>query len=718
MKRLIGIIVFSGLLMMTLLGCKSQNNDITANESEVTSQDDTEASVAVDEELVIEPIYREFPEIVRNVFGDNWTTPGLVNADGSVYIPPEANVTTGVRINVVDYGAVAGDESFDNSESFQLAMDAAVAGDEVYVPEGTYYFSEAALFSNSYVAHIVLKEGVNFVGDGMDKSILVSCFDADTNEKYKTTVVLIKEQSNIVVSGIQITSLTEDSMLPDPNVSNLNHFVGTAPVYGIVIDNDKPLEIHGNVVVDGVLVETFQRMGVRISRVRDVRILNSVFQKATDLGGGGAGYAISIQGMTNDVDVTDTNIDVLYNVVENCTINGPYMRHGIIIQYYAHNNLITGNTIQDTLLDAIDLHGEDEYSNEIVNNTIINTRRGAAVGVGNSGATHDASGPYNYIHDNEIIGGDRGIDVLYGSPNTVIYNNRISDIDNGDGTGIFLQNANHTVIANNIIRNMKGEEAVGLKILYSYVALAPEEGLPDGIRVLNNTFESLSGGYYVESHTSNYESLENVFTDCLFYDELDDNSNFEVPAVSDVVIPRNGDLLLPSDDNFITNENRTAVQSQSNMKFKSSYFDVPYNRMIYMKFDLGESTSNKEHVYLKFSGKSKDGLCTINIYASTTYTDWSESTITWENALYHEDQVAKRLDPDDELTHVTDFTFTSVGSEFNTYYVDVTDYINSIETGYVTFILVNDAVENMYCEIYSKETSSDDYKPGLLWSNE
>lgn len=737
MKKVVAVI----LMLILLVGCtdtgvteplESQTEETqesnetaeTTDKEETTEEADNDTvseettSEEVVNEEVVELVFPTYPDYVQDLFQGDWTSPGMVNEDGSVYESPAPNATTGVQLNVLDFGAVADDPNFDSTESFQKAIDAANPGDEVYIPAGTFYFTTASLQSNSYTAHIVLKSQVNFIGAGMEETILMSKFSGSFNEKYKTTVLLSMSQSDMVISGFSITSDTDDSRLPDPDVSNLNTFVETAPVYGITLDNDKPVQSHGNIVIEDVLVEKYQRMGMRVRTLHDIRVLNCVFQKATDLGGGGAGYGISIQGMSNGTDLTNSNLDTVHNVVEGCTVNGPYMRHGILLQYYAHNNLITNNVIKDTLLDAIDLHGEDEYSNEVSYNEVINTRRGAAIGLGNSGATHDATGPNNYIHHNTITGGDRGIDIIYGTPYTVIAENTITGIDNHDGTGLFIQNGHNTRIINNVISDFSGEESLGMRILYSYSALEPEVGIPTGYIIKGNTIANIQDGFYIEAHTDDYTYENNTIEEVRGTDYLDENDLFSVPPISDVVIPRIGDILYPSDDNFITNEKPGTAQTQSNMKFKSSYHDVPYNRMVYLKFDLSEMPTNKDNVYLKFTAKSKDGLVTIDIYGSETYTDWSEKDINWNNALYHEPDVAKVLDPNNELDYVTDFTFTTVGTEFNTYYVDVTDYIKNLQGQKVTFILANDQVQNMYCEIYSKDTSADDNKLSLLFSND
>lgn len=642
----------------------------------------------------------------------NWSSPGLREMDGSIHNEPKRNITTGKSINVMDFGAKSDDETFDNSVAFQAAMDSATSGDEVFIPEGTFYFSDAALFAKSYVAHINLKSGVNLRGAAQSKTTLVSKYDEYTNTKFKTAVIVSLSQSDIVISDLSITSDTFDSVLPDADVSNLNNRVGTAPVYGVVVDNIRPTEIHGNVVIKNISIEKFERMAIRIRVVRDVLVDNVTIEKATDLGGGGAGYGISIQGKGNGADLTDSNLDTRHIIVRNSTIKGPYIRHGILLQYFAHNNLITNNIITDTLLDAIDLHGEDEYSNEISFNTVTNTRRGAAIGIGNSGATHDAAGPYNWIHNNTLVGNSRGVDILYGSEKSIIDSNTF------DGSGIFLQNGHYTQITDNTFRNIDDEEKEAIRVLYSYRALAPEEGVPHGINISGNRFENITNGIYIESHTEDFTNIQNKFINVTGFEVKNENSVFELPPISDVVIPRQGDFLLPTDDNFITNESRKFPQTQANMKLKASVFDVPYNRMIYVKFDLNDLPSKGENVYLRFAAKSKDGLATLNIHGSTEYTDWKETTLSWEKAKYHKDQVAAIDDPNGELIHVTDFTFTTVGTEFNIYYVNVTDYIRSLGSKTVTLIISNSAIENMYCEVYSKEIKADDMKLGLLVSND
>jgi hypothetical protein len=55
-----------------------------------------------------------------------------------------------------------------------------------------------------------------------------------------------------------------------------------------------------------------------------------------------------------------------FNLVQGCQFLGPYTRNGVVLQYSTHNNLVAFNVARDNRLDAIDLHGEDEFLNEIV----------------------------------------------------------------------------------------------------------------------------------------------------------------------------------------------------------------------------------------------------------------------------------------------------------------------------------------------------------------
>lgn len=656
----------------------------------------------------------------EELFVGDFARPGLHDKDGKPYVLLQENETTGKTIDVLDHGAVPDDPDHDNTQAFKAAIGSAEPGDEIYVPAGKYYFKTHASTIGGYYSHIYLKKGINLRGEGESLVELVSAFQPEMNENYNTSVITTLSGYS-VISNLTVTSATPNSALPDPNDSNLNTDVFTAPKYGITVANGDPLEITQNVYIRNVTVERFRRMGVRIVSSRNVVVEECTFKNAVDLGGGGHGYGVDIQGRGHDANDVGLTIDCLFNVVRNSRFVGPYLRHGVIIQYYAHNNLIENNSFQNILLDAIDLHGEDEFSNEITKNEIINTRAGAAIGVGNSGATHDASGPNNFIHDNDIIGGARGIDVILGSEKTILFNNRISNLANPNATGILLTNANGSRVINNVIENMTGENSIAIKINYSYYPLNPARGIPDGYVIKGNTLRNIRNGVFIETKTDNFVLEDNAFENVSGYEVLDDSPSFRLPGISDEVIEKKGNFLLPTDNNFITSEAKNTVQSQKNMKLKTSVLEPEYNRMIYAKFNIrGELTPDVKNVYLTFAAKSKDGPATISIYGSTNYLDWSEDTITWNNSRLHEEKLAKVLLQDGEYTavHIADFTFPVVGQEFKTYYINITDFVKSVQGDEFTLILANQLVQEMYMEVYSSKQTAQGMTFGLIFTKD
>ena len=74
------------------------------------------------------------------------------------------------------------------------------------------------------------------------------------------------------------------------------------------------------------------------------------------------------QGDQRDPDAAN---DSRHNVVIDNTFDGRHLRHAILLQFPTHNNLVAENNIVGSLLDAIDLHGEGEYLNEVRDNTVI-----------------------------------------------------------------------------------------------------------------------------------------------------------------------------------------------------------------------------------------------------------------------------------------------------------------------------------------------------------
>ncbi|WP_127579861.1 S-layer homology domain-containing protein [Paenibacillus koleovorans] len=394
---------------------------------------------------------------------------GLYDPDGQPHNMPTPNPTTGSSINVKDvaYGAV-GNGIADDTAAIQRAIDAAQPGDEVYLPNGIYKLMSTAPGSSD--THLKLKSGVNFRGESQEGTVLLSDFDNRlgpdnsntglSNPSSRTLGAL--SVNSITISNLTLTSTWDNVYPTNPEVA---HPLSGGVQNGIYIDKSSTGAAPYNIVVDGVTLEKFVKTGIRMAKGQHLVVRNSTFRKATDIGGGGSGYGIALQGDFKN-DRFGFPEDSQYNLIENNVFDGTdAMRHGIIVQAYSHNNLIRDNLLMNTTYDAIDLHGEDEYLNEVYNNVIMGTRRGAGIALGNTGggfpSNHSESGPYNLIHYNTLRNNMEGIAVVLGSPDTIVEHNTIEIDPSGfvrgpyqqQVTGIKVLNGPRTIVRNNTISN-------------------------------------------------------------------------------------------------------------------------------------------------------------------------------------------------------------------------------------------------------------------------
>ncbi|TVY07772.1 right-handed parallel beta-helix repeat-containing protein [Paenibacillus cremeus] len=424
--------------------------------------------------------------------------PGLYNADGAAHQLHADNPVKGKTINVVELGADPADNDKDDTIAINAAIKAAQRGDEVYLPNGVYNLKSE--LSTDKAANIELKSGVNLRGESQDKVILLSSFDKSGSN---TKVIKALGLEDIVISNLTVSSVFKGKYTTD-HVNNNPDRGG--PVTGIYIE-DASGKGSRSITIDHVTVEKYQRMGIRVSNSRDVIVRNSLFRNATDLGGGGAGYGITFQGIPK-TDRKGTDNDSLFNLAENNRFEGPYIRHGVLIQFYSHNNAVRGNTFHQTQLDSIDLHGELEYLNEIYNNKMENITGGAGIGLGNTGGTapsnHSASGPLNYIHDNTITGSRNGITVTMGSPKTIIENNTITGSKVKNGTGITIQNGPDTIVRGNQITDNTADNFWGILLTHDpgdKNAKAIGEGDPKGVQISGNKVTGNSNGVKIAQGT-------------------------------------------------------------------------------------------------------------------------------------------------------------------------------------------------------------------------
>ncbi|WP_438492527.1 alpha/beta hydrolase fold domain-containing protein [Paenibacillus sp. IHBB 3054] len=374
-----------------------------------------------------------------------FTAPGLTEADGTVHPVHSPHATTGRVLNVLNYHADPADNDADDGLAIQAAINSAQPGDEVYLPSGVYNLNSTL----DTLVNLKLKSGVNLRGENQSATILKTSL----NKVKNSSLMKVSGQHDLSISNLTLTSTWKGSYLTDHKVNNPD---AGGPDSMITIANFGELPSY-NITVDGVTVEKYSRMGVRINNSRNIVVRRSTFRNATDVGPGGAGYGVSIQGMAKQ-DRNGYDNDTLWNVVEDSCFEGPYLRHGALIQFVAHNNVLRGNQFTNTKLDAIDLHGELEYLNEIYGNVISNIPYGAAIGLGNTGGTapsnHSKTGPRNYIHDNTIRNTREGINVTMGTPDTVIERNLIENTTGiEDAKGIRILNGPGTIIKENVIRN-------------------------------------------------------------------------------------------------------------------------------------------------------------------------------------------------------------------------------------------------------------------------
>lgn len=358
--------------------------------------------------------------------------------------------STGKTLNVRDYGATSNRSSDNDAVAIQKAINAAQAGDVVYIPNGTYHIKTT----------ISLKTGVSLIGESRDATVLATAFSVWSHLFSNPHAVLhaARGVNDLTLSSFTITQAT-----------------GKSYDAGVRLGGEGDIQV-SRIAVKDLYIEKHRRFGVQLQNAYQVLVSGNVIRDASALDGGGSGYGIIIdQPLSNNNWITN-------NVV------GPVIRHGILVQHGAHHNLIERNTITGTVSSAIDLHGEDEYSNEIRYNTISNgVRNGTSVspngagievgeysGVIGSSTMHDKSGPMNWIHHNVVYNYNFGLRIVNNSNYTYIENNIFYDnwsagiqadlapLNNlhisgneiyNNASGIILYDVTQAFLKDNVIRN-------------------------------------------------------------------------------------------------------------------------------------------------------------------------------------------------------------------------------------------------------------------------
>lgn len=387
----------------------------------------------------------------------DWNQAGLFHKDGSQFTVFAPKQVSGSIINVLEAGAVVDDDSFDNTPVIKAIMETIKPGDELYFPEGKYYFKSQLPGVSLYKPNIhITTDNISLRGDGEDKTFIISKNQPIANKSSNTATLLITDASKIKISNLSITSIYKDSNLPKPGVTNENNNVNgkyDSPKYHIVVyGNSKKT---GKVIIDQIEVEYFQVTGIRIHNSAENQILNTTIQKATDIGGGGHGYGIEIRGNgTGQFHLIDTYQDTYFNVVANVNITSPYMRHGIILTYMAHNNFVFNNTVKYNGDDGIDLHGQDEFLNYLYNNISSDSYNGAGIGLGNYGNSsnkHAETGVGNVLYQNLLERNRYGVTIQYETFYTQVIENVMRN--NRDGAVVEHLEVEFTNIQDNVLVN-------------------------------------------------------------------------------------------------------------------------------------------------------------------------------------------------------------------------------------------------------------------------
>ena len=390
--------------------------------------------------------------------------PGLRTADGSPREPHTPNFAPRI-IDVVQRATelgcridLADDAQHDDAACIEAVLDDAstTSGSTVFFPNGTYNLQAGSAHQRN--AHIVLRRsGVNLQGESREGTVLKSGRDDGGMATYIGLQLL--GVHDVVVRDLTVTSNWNG--FPYQPVTRGNNPTRGGLTHAIAMSYAADAGMAHNITIDNVLVERFRRMGVRIDRgSHDIVVRNSMARNATDVGDGGAGYGFVIQGGGHRTAASNPFLgseasDTYFVLLENNRTEGPYIRHAALVQYWAHHNLITRNVFKDTQLDAIDLHGEDEYANEISFN-VVQGSLGAGIGLGNSGAGHDKTGVHNWLHHNELVSCAWGITVRYGTDYTTIEHNTIRDSDSHVQRpigGVVLGKSSHGVLRNNLFKN-------------------------------------------------------------------------------------------------------------------------------------------------------------------------------------------------------------------------------------------------------------------------
>ncbi|MDI2586900.1 right-handed parallel beta-helix repeat-containing protein [Psychrobacillus sp. NEAU-3TGS] len=448
-----------------------------------------ESTGPIENDEAVEPAPSKNEEVVklRPTEQGDWQLPGLVDRSGEPIAVSTPGPVTGKRLNVTDFGADPNPDSHDDAAAIREALDNAEPGDEVLLPAGTYDLRSTEPDDKS--ANIVLRSGVDLRGEGQENTILLTSLDGEEDSR----VIRGSGVHDVRIADFTITSRHEGPLGDDPDDGD----AGGGPMYGIHL-GAKEGQASSQILVENLSIRRFERHGISVKASREVTLSGNYISEATAVGPGGQGYGIAIEGSRDQHDPDATN-DSRHNVIIGNTFDGRHLRHAILLQFSTHNNLVADNTIVGSRLDAIDLHGEGEYLNEVRGNTIVGGQR-AGIALGNSGGDknkHDASGPGNWVHSNNLIGNRQGVLVILGTPDTLIEDNWVSAGENSK-VGIEVQNGPGTKLLSNYITG--GAEGFwAIRLAEDRGADGRGKGIPSDIKIESNVMRQAANGIRIDA---------------------------------------------------------------------------------------------------------------------------------------------------------------------------------------------------------------------------
>ena len=376
---------------------------------------------------------------------------GLTN---SMQLPTAAKTTVDI---VKTYKATPGNDSDDDGDAFRKAIQAAGTNTEIVVPKGNYVFKKP---------NVVLKSGVSIRGES--GAVITTKFTSSSDNQGSSIFSASAGTNNLTISGLKLTSSG-----------------GKALNYPLWIGSSSGSNV-SRIVIKDMQIDKFYKMAISVRNGDNVTIEKNTIKDALATGGGGEGYGIMI-GYSKSAN----------NRVAGNTIQGPKIRHGILLQYSAHNNLVEENTVTQTVYDAFDLHGEEEYANEFRKNTAKDCGEGG-FGVGNTGADHDNAGPGNWIHGNTVTGCKWGIHI-YRKSNTQFIDDNTFNSNKSYGISVHDEGAKNLEFINNTVQS-NGSDGIRL-------VKAP------GVKLTSNKVNKNKGyALYTDSATTGYQITKNDFT--------------------------------------------------------------------------------------------------------------------------------------------------------------------------------------------------------------